>query len=280
MNDMRFPVPDKNLGALDELSVPRRRNGLQRLIVWHRRIGLATAIIVIFLALSGLLLNHANRLGLDQTEISADWLLRWYGFPPAQEPVSYRAGEYWISWTGARLMLDENPVMETKTAPVGVAALSNALLAAAFADALVLIDAGGAVLERVGAESLPGTLQRIGVQAGGALAVQTPNGRFAAAADLIEWHPTSAEAAWSGAETAPAALRERLLKTQRGPGLPAERVLQDLHSGRIFGAWGPWLMDAAAIAFVIMAITGFVYWFRQRRALKYRRYGADRRDRR
>ena len=281
MNDLRIPVSKEEVRALNASGILRSRNGRQRLIVWHRRIGLASALLVIFLALSGLLLNHANRLGLDQSQVNADWLLRWYGFPPAQEPVGFRAGERWLSWTGARLLLDRKPVMESQTAPIGAAALSDRLLAAAFPDALVLIDADGAVVERLGAESLPGALQRIGMQPGGALAIQTSQGRFSGAANLLEWQPTSADAAWSGAEAVPAVLRTHLMQMQRGPGIPASRVLQDLHSGRIFGAWGPWLMDAAAIAFVIMAVTGIIHWYRQRRrALIYRRRGADRRHHR
>lgn len=280
MNDVRFPVPKQQPQRVSRPGIARRRTSAQWLIVWHRRIGLAAAIVVVLLAVSGLLLNHTHRLGLDQTQVTANWLLRWYGFPTAADAISYRAGEQWISWTGARLMLDDKPVMETQTAPIGAAALPQGLLAAGFPDALALIDAGGAIIERIGAESLPGTLQRIGTNTEGLIVVETPQGRFVADRDLIAWRATNADPAWSHTADAPAALREQLLRAERGPGLPAERVLQDLHSGRIFGPWGPWLMDAAAIAFVVMAITGIVFWWNQRRrTMTYRRSGEDRRHR-
>ena len=38
----------------------------------------------------------------------------------------------------------------------------------------------------------------------------------------------------------------------------ADIVFTDLHSGRIFGAWGPLVVDAAAAGLLSMILTGFV----------------------
>ncbi len=43
-----------------------------------------------------------------------------------------------------------------------------------------------------------------------------------------------------------------------GGGLPLERVVLDLHSGRLFGWLGPYVMDAAALGLLIVAITGLL----------------------
>jgi len=262
MNEVRFPPAKEQ--ANGRLNLAPAGNGIQRLMVWHRRLGLAAAVIVLLLAITGLLLNHAHRLGLDQAQVTASWLLKWYGFPTSNKALSYRAGDRWLSWTGARLYLDDKPVVETTVAPVGAVATADGMLAVAFPGMLVVLASDGAVVERIGLESLPGTVERLAVGAGGLVAVTTARGHFLADADLTTWRPASARANWSIPQEAPAALRERLLTAERGPGLLAERVLQDLHSGRIFGPWGPWLMDAAAIAFVIMALTGIFYWWRRR----------------
>jgi hypothetical protein len=37
-----------------------------------------------------------------------------------------------------------------------------------------------------------------------------------------------------------------------------ERVLFDVHSGRLFGRYGPWLMDIMAVLFVVLAVSGLV----------------------
>ncbi len=49
-----------------------------------------------------------------------------------------------------------------------------------------------------------------------------------------------------------------------GRWLSAERILLDVHSGRILGRYGPWLMDGAAILLLILAATGLIGWFRGR----------------
>ena len=46
-------------------------------------------------------------------------------------------------------------------------------------------------------------------------------------------------------------------------GLPLERVLLDLHSGRIFGEAGVWLVDAAALLFLLLAGSGLWLWGRR-----------------
>ena len=171
MNDGRLPP------MLDaDTRLRRPRAGLQRLIVWHRRLGIAAALLVLLLAVTGLLLNHANRLGIDQTEVSANWLLRWYGYPPVQAPLAFRAGEHWVAWSGTRLYLDAQPVIPTDAAPAGTAVLSDGLMAVAFADALLLLSPQGEVVERIGSESLPGTLLRVGHTGDGRLAVTTGAG--------------------------------------------------------------------------------------------------------
>ena len=150
----------------------------------------------------------------------------------------------------------------------------------ALPEALVLLGSAGELIERMGAESLPGRIERIGTHEG-RLVAATPAGNRVADADLIAWQPTGAAPQWSAQQEPPAGLRERMLRGERGPGLSAERVLLDLHSGRIFGRWGPWLMDATAIVFVILAITGITCWWRSRRGRPppYSWNGGDSRNR-
>ena len=62
----------------------------------------------------------------------------------------------------------------------------------------------------------------------------------------------------------PAATDEAMLATLRadylGSILSLERVLLDLHSGRILGRFGPWLMDLAAVLLLVLAVTGIWLW--------------------
>jgi len=46
-------------------------------------------------------------------------------------------------------------------------------------------------------------------------------------------------------------------------------VVLDLHSGRIAGRWGVWVVDAAAALMLVLAVSGFVLWVNLRRKERY-----------
>jgi len=52
--------------------------------LWHRRIGLFALVLVVILAITGLMLNHTEKLGLAESYISREWLLNWYGIEPVE----------------------------------------------------------------------------------------------------------------------------------------------------------------------------------------------------
>ena len=64
-----------------------------------------------------------------------------------------------------------------------------------------------------------------------------------------------------------------LLESFRGRGLTLERVMLDLHSGRIFGDFGIYIMDAAAVALLWLSGSGlWVWWSRRMKLHKKRHY--------
>lgn len=239
------------------------RRSWRRLLVWHRRLGIAAALLVCVLALTGLALNHGQALRLDSRQLRASWLLDWYGIErPA--PVSFAAGAHWVTWWEPTLYLDGRPVMETPAPPLGASPAGPDLIAVAFADTLLLLTPEGAVVERLGLAALPGPLRAIGTGPAGAVTVATERGLFTADADLLGWQPSTAAPVWARPAPLPEMVHARLAAAAGGPGLPLERVLLDVHSGRILGAWGPWLMDAAALALLALAATGLLTWWRRR----------------
>ena len=43
-------------------------------LLWHRRLGLAAAVLAMLLAVTGVLLNRTEALGLDRRFVDAEWL--------------------------------------------------------------------------------------------------------------------------------------------------------------------------------------------------------------
>ena len=51
---------------------------------------------------------------------------------------------------------------------------------------------------------------------------------------------------------------ESLKSAWRGRGVTVERLLLDLHSGRIFSAAGPLLMDLVAVFLILLSVSGII----------------------
>lgn len=241
------------------------RGKLRRLTLrWHRWLGGGAAVLILLLAVTGVLINHSHRLGLDQRHV--DWrpLLEWYGMGPPQALVAYQAGEHWLLWLDGQLYFDATPVPAELGSPVGAVRIPPGVVVAAGAQGLALFTPDGMLIERIGLSNLPGTPLRLG-RLGDRVLLETATGRYASDADLLQWQRASAPATWSAPQTPPQGLKQRLLSAYRGQGLPWSRVLADLHSGRILGGWGVWLMDLAALALVLLALSGLYNWLARRR---------------
>ena len=118
-------------------------------------------------------------------------------------------------------------------------------------------------------------MQAIGLTANGNLAIRAAHGYYLTDADFIEWNETdSLDATWASSVEPSLQLKQSLQESWRGSGLPMERVMLDLHSGRILGRWGIYLVDAAAILFLVLAISGVWLWGKRRASAQQHRHHA------
>lgn len=87
-------------------------------------------------------------------------------------------------------------------------------------------------------------------------------------ADFLRWTPRregADDVGWSLPVQLDIDQRRALAEQYRARILPYERVLLDVHSGRIFGRYGPSVMDAAALLMVFLAGTGVLIWLKRKR---------------
>ena len=244
---------------------PRQRRQLD---LAHRYLGLAVALIVALLAVTGILLNHAEEIPLLERPVRSELLLNWYGLSPDGELVSFAAGRHWAVGLERGIYLDARHVAASEAPLIGAAALDDFLVLAT-RDSLLLVTADGEanLIDRLQSESLPGELQRIGRGADGQLRVQAAGGIHRADRDLLSWGGAdpSEPVRWSAAAELPPEQRRAVLASFRGEGLPLGRVIADLHSGRILGSFGSLFMDGAALVLLLLTGTGFYNWWRVRR---------------
>lgn len=241
---------------------PARRSNSRALARWHRRLGALAAAFVLLLSVTGILLNHSSELALGSRFVRTAWLLDWYGIEAPHAPRAYAVGNRWISQIGARVYFDANDLGDFG-ALVGAVALPNAIAVAAGGKIILLTHTGEKIEILGGEHGVPAGMRALG-RSGDALAVHAAHGLYRADADLTRWHERGDKnVVWATPGTPPAALQAQLIAAYRGQGLSVERVLRDLHSGRVLGRFGYWLMDLAALALVLLAATGLWLWMRR-----------------
>jgi hypothetical protein len=155
-----------------------------------------------------------------------------------------------------------------------VSALGNdGLIVATDGMQLLLVDSDGRLVERIGHEDLPGRI--LGMrQDGNRLVLETERGHFRGDLDRLAWAPLpggGTVTTQAAGQRLDAATATAIAGVVRRHSLTWERVLLDLHAGRLFGRFGPLAMDVAATGFMILAMSGLWLWLRHLRSQRQRR---------
>ena len=230
----------------------------------HRSLGAGVSIFIIFMVLTGLAINHSVGLGLDQRHVSQPYLLDWYGLAGPENIHSFKVDNDWLSFAGSQVYLNNTHVA---TLSDGLGAVSSGdLLIVAGSDELLLIDRSGQLIERQAWDQPDaGSIESIGLSADGHVVVKSRGRIWMADTQLLQWKPAdnhTGSPVWSYSGTMPATIQRSIAQQYVGNGLSLERVLLDLHSGRIFGSIGTLIYDLLALAVGFLAISGLVFWLR------------------
>jgi hypothetical protein len=227
----------------------------------HRWLGVSVVVFVLFLAISGMTLNHASDMGLDRRYVSWSWLLDAYGIQAPQPSASYAAAGHRSTLLGERLFLDGHDTGQRVSTLTGFVVVDPLVVATAEQAAHIFMT-GGELVEMIDLQSsLPGPVEQLGRL--GDRAVIRSNGQlFRSDADIAGFELWDAgdpgDIEWSVATPPDAAELAKLDAAWRGRGLPVERVLLDLHSGRVFGMPGVLLMDFFALCMIVLGVSGLM----------------------
>ncbi len=234
--------------------------------------GLFAALFVIVLTITGLALNHTGELGLDSSTVQSHTLLDWYGINAPDIKTAYRAGMHHVTEVGENVYWDTTEIPGVTAPLIGVVEHSG-LMIIGVEGHLLLFTATGELVEQLGsAAGVPAGMQGIGLTADGNLAIRAAHGYYQTSADFLEWNETDElDATWARSEEPSPQLKQAIQASWRGSGLPVERIMLDLHSGRILGSWGIYLVDAAAILFLLLAISGVWLWGKRRSSARQHR---------
>ncbi|GMR01100.1 MAG: hypothetical protein BMS9Abin19_0454 [Gammaproteobacteria bacterium] len=240
--------------------------------LWHRRFGLFALTLVIILAITGIMLNHTEQLELDENYVNNNWLLNWYGIAPEDEPVSYRVGQHVISSWNNQLFFDNTAITSLEQTMHGAIGAEQ-FIVVALDNEIILLSYEGEFIERVSTSISFSNIQRLGMKYKRPVIETSEPLYYMADEHILDWDVIINEGIeWSEKYSLNDDEREQLLVAYRGNGLKLERVILDLHSGRIFGSYGIYLMDAAAIALLWLSLSGLWVWSSRRNKMRKKKH--------
>ena len=232
---------------------------------WHRKIGITAAFFVMLLVITGLLLNHTDNLNLQNMFVKNNILLDWYHIQPEGEGRGFMVNQHWVTQINSRLYFDQREIADHIDHLIGVVMLSDEFVVALEGSLLILTLSGEIVEGLAGAEGVPAGIKSIGLSEKGELVIRAAHGDYLADLDATEWHEEEGLVVnWSESQEIPKDLYNQLLILYRGKGLPVERVVLVIHSGRILGDAGVLLVDFMAILFLLLAMSGVWMWVKYR----------------
>lgn len=196
---------------------------------WHRRIAVVVMAWLAFLALTGLLINHANDWALDRIPLAAPLQSLVYG-------IEADSKDYCSDFPQAGEECDR--VFAAADMPFGHLLVADS--------SLFLLDGEGGLVERLPAV-LTGLASIDAARVDGDAVYLRGGGQVVrAGADLVEFLPVegAGEAGWKS-------------RAESSSGLTWERFLLDLHAARFLGPFGPWFTDLMAALILLLAASGF-----------------------
>jgi len=245
------------------MNLPRKRV----ILSWHRWMGFLSALFLVVLSITGLALNHTERLGLDSVQIKNSLLLSRYGMSNGTQIKTFRIHRAnTVSHLGGQIFYNAHPISNGET-PLGIIEGERFTVIATSTN-LIYLTSQGELIETANHSQLPfKELTAVGY---------TPNKKPVLITDTGQWKPDrdwlnfkTYDSSYTVEPLAKTVLSESetdvLLEAFQGGGVSLYRVILDLHSGRLFGWGGRTLMDLTAIAILLLITSGIGGWLRKSR---------------
>lgn len=262
------------------MSKKNRKKSWFKLFFLHRYAGLYAAFFAVLLSVTGILLNHTEELGLKKQNISTSWLMGLYGidvpkvgrsfFLPTHTSIDKE--NLWAVEFGGDVYLNEKK-SDCKAALTG-AVRAEDLFIISGQRSVCLLTSQAELVDLLSLElpfELGSVIKRLGRDKDKKIVVETSVGLFGLNDDYTEvvfrgasTDESRVKIEWIHAKLAPPTVIRSLEITHTGYGLPLERIILDLHSGRIFALAGVYFMDFIALLIIFLSLSGVILWMKRK----------------
>ncbi len=237
---------------------------MAKLHIWHRYIGVTVSLFVIILSTTGLFLNFSDTLRLNTSHTSTSWLLDHYNIGNFSVN-SFQIDDQLVSQASNFIYLDGHYALNLDETLVGALNLSEYILLAT-QTSLVVIDHAGEIMDEIGKfTGLPENPLGISITEDGHPVIRGINTYWKGSNELSAWQPLNGpHPKWVAPTETPNKINNLIQEHARSNEINYERVLLDLHSGRLLGTWGQNIMSISAVLLLVLAITGIFIWLRKK----------------
>jgi hypothetical protein len=233
---------------------------IRHLREWHRKLGIITAFFIIFLALSGIVINHANTLTIDSKHVNNELLLNFYGI---KQPTDVRYYDNKLIITNEFVWLKDKLLLESNESIISAARFQQYWLVAT-AEQLYLFSSQGELVDQLdSASGLPSNISAMSIT-NDTVILKSSAGYFQSDNEFFDWQaitPTKA-LTWVQATQTTDEQNQLAILQYKSQFLSWERVLLDIHSGRIFGKFGVLAADIIALLLIMLSVSGLYIWLR------------------
>ena len=236
---------------------------MSKLARLHRKIGFSVAVFLGLFVCSGILLHHTEKLNLDSSYVSSALILDYYGFDQAPSAQSIRA--FAPNQSSILVQIDDKVYLNRQSIfnfhgnAEKIVAATDMLQHMAFAtqQQIYVFDQTGEFFDVL---DTPYPVLNMGF-IDGKLTIKGDSEYSALDDNFLTWKSTrptlhSSTLPWSQ----PLVLQHdqivEIWQQHRSSLLSWSRVIQDVHSGQIGGWIGNLIADVAAIALLLLAISG------------------------
>jgi hypothetical protein len=232
---------------------------IQRIKSGHRKLGVVVAFFLVLLAGSGILLNHSEDLDLVNKPVYRSVSSFLYGGDSVKDMEGWQIEQRWFYLANKQLYLESRQVGFCGEKLVGVVVSVDSFIALCD-EVVMLLDPEGELIETTATGAgVPVGVTRIGLSGEEVILKTHEDSMLSLNTDLLEasgWQGDEKQVRWSS----PVQLPERWSIPATAPEFHLERLILDIHSGRILGSWRKAFMDFVGALMVLLALGGIIMW--------------------
>ena len=229
---------------------------------WHSKVGVGLFWLLILLCVTGIALNHTDRLGLSKTTLHHPTLLKWYGLDGQVVPSAtlynqrYELRSHAVDGQLIGKIYRNDQALTSCTPPLlDSGQLSTQLGLLLCKQELIVVTASGELFDIwTPLDGLPEGLVAIDIADSRVIGLHRDGRRWQLDIDLF-----------SATAIAPTQALPDPQQNTQAAGISLQTLLLDLHSGRLFGVFGIWAVDIAGVLFSLLAVTGLWSFMRRPR---------------